>query len=231
MAVSLVVAAVTLGTVWLASFLAGIRSDQRVRAAAAFTSVWFIPLIVFGDQRSSQVVEAWVGISIQFACLGVLLSNTIPGLPTGGGHQPSPIPSFEALRRQAISRDALIASFCALGGLCAIFTWRVPLAQGLFLISAIALLRRSWRMLRDSPAPQKFPVNQMTYRALAVTPILLVILAWLPHRMGHGTGSVKPVGDSDSAGERSVPSKWVWPTGQLQRSSTRCFPALCSIPW
>ena len=131
MAVTLVVAAVTVSTVWLASFLAGIRSDQRVRAAAAFTSVWFIPLIVFGDQRSSQVVEAWIGISIQFACLGVLLSNTIPSLPTGGGHQPSPIPSFEALRGQAISRDALIASFCALGGLCAVFTWRVPLAQGI----------------------------------------------------------------------------------------------------
>ena len=88
MAVTLVVAAVTVSTVWLASFLAGIRSDQRVRAAAAFTSVWFIPLIVFGDQRSLQVVEAWIGISIQFACLGVLLSNTIPSLPTGGGHQP-----------------------------------------------------------------------------------------------------------------------------------------------
>ena len=230
MAVTLVVAAVTVSTVWLASFLAGIRSDQRVRAAAAFTSVWFIPLIVFGDQRSLQVVEAWIGISIQFACLGVLLSNTIPSLPTGGGHQPSPIPSFEALRGQAISRDALIASFCALGGLCAVFTWRIPLAQGLFLIAAIALLRRSWRMLRDSPAPQKFPVNQLTYRALAVTPILLVILAWLPHRMGHGTGSVNPVGDSDSAGEAKRPEQMGLANRAASALLDQVFPGVVLYP-
>jgi hypothetical protein len=229
-AASLMVAAVTACSVWLASFIAGIRSDRRVRVAAAFTSVWFIPLVVFGDQRSSQVVEAWIGISIQFACLGVLLSNTMPIQPTGEWHQPSPIPSFEGLRSQAISRDALIASFCALAGLCAVVAWRVPLAQGLFLISAIALLRRSWRMLRESPVPHSFPVNQLTYRALALTPILLVILAWFPHGMGHGTGNVKPVGDSDSAAGSKRPEQMGLANRAASAILDRVFPGVVLYP-
>jgi hypothetical protein len=230
MAASLVVAAVTVSTVWLASLIAGIHSDRRLRAAAAFTSAWFIPLIVFGDQRTWQVVEVWIGISIQFAYLGVLLSNMMPSQVTGEGHGTSQIPSFKGLRGQAIARDALVTSFCAQAGWCAIVASRVPLAQVLFLIAAVALMRRSWRMLRDSPFPHKLPVNQLTYRALALTPTLLVILAWLPHLMGRGTGETRAVGDAESANQSKRPEQMGSANREASTILDRVFPGVVLYP-
>ena len=229
-AASLAVAAMTVGAVWLASFIAGIQSDRRLRSSVAFTSVWFTPLLIFGGQRSWAVLAIWAAISIQFVGLGVLLSNIRPTDTAPEVRTPYPIPYFEGLRGQTVARDALVASFFAQAGLCAVVAWRLALAEALFLVAAIAFSRRGWRMVRDSPLPQKPPVSPSTFRALALVPTLLMIFAWLPRMARHGTGEPGSSGNLGYAAESNRAPRRELAQPETSSILDRVFPGVVLYP-
>lgn len=193
---SLGVAAITICAVWIVSFLAGIKSDGQLRAAAVFISAWFVPLLIFSNTRSWVVAAIWVVLCIELWWLVVLFSNMTPIKLVAVAQGPADS-SFESLRNKTISEDALLASFLAQAGLCLVLVGRSSLAYFLLLLAAVALIKRGWRMLRESPFPQMFPVRPSTFRALALVPTLLVIVVSLPRGLRRGTGGDEVKGDAE----------------------------------
>jgi hypothetical protein len=180
-------AVLTSAVIWLTSRLIGVRSDGELLVCASFASAWFLPLLILGDQKSWLALLVWAGIAIHLACLGTLLNNRTPNPIPHDRDTTFAIPSFASIGGCPASGTALIASFLAQAGLWSLASWRVTLAEVLFLTAGVALAMRGWRMLRDSPSPIPLPVPRNLFRLLAVVPPLLVIFAWLPRGVSDGT--------------------------------------------
>jgi hypothetical protein len=159
----------------------------------ALTAIWIAPLLLFAGRSPWLALFLWIALTIEctrlFAFVDELAaaamvqnSNTVSG--GASCHKPlSDNLSFALLPRGIQNLDSFVGAFCLEGAVCAFLALQMYVAQLFLLLATIALVRRGWRMLRESPPGKPVRLNRRVSVILAVATILIAF-AWLPYTGG-----------------------------------------------
>lgn len=167
-----------------------LRGYVEAGIRTALTAIWIAPLLLFAGKSSWLALVLWIALTIDCARLfafvdelaaDAVVQNSNSVLNDTASNKP--LLSFALLPRNFHNLDSFLGAFCLEGAACAFLALHMYIAQLLLLLATIALARRGWRMLQESPSGKPVRLNRRVSSVLAITTILIAF-AWLPHTGG-----------------------------------------------
>lgn len=182
-------------TVSVASLSLGFRINYSLAARTSVAGLWVAPFLIFLLIRSWGAVVFWFLLVIEFAQLiaFVMSFSRKESAATNGLH---PSVTFAGLPSgKAWNTDSFFSAYFLIGAIWAAICLQLEWAGLALAIATVALIRRSAKMLLDSPSLKPFHAARRVPAALMIVALLFAFL-WLP-RGGPGyDGSLQQAMDS-----------------------------------
>lgn len=178
--------------------------DLAIHTATA--ALWLPPLLMFCGQRSWFALVIFVVLALAVARLIAFLRAVWSCVANASRESPE-YQAFSLLKRDFPFGSSILAALTLQGAIFAALDNRVALSGLLYLAGTIAVVYRSFQMLRDLPAIGKRDSTRSVSAVLIAT-TFLIVFAWLPSVIqggpggagnslrGNGSGHAQSTGDS-----------------------------------